>query len=177
MQQLWPTGTFQGSSYSVMDTTYVDSPKPSDPTYSIELFFQSIDTNGRLGFVEFVNAALATIYEATGTMLTGYVSLRFTGLTRACLGMEQWSQTCAVEISIKQGVQGELQLLENILNTVYQYGGLPHWGQLIDLYLQGHGAIYPRYTPWRQVYAQMSNNFTTRTFENALSSRWQLTSP
>ncbi len=172
-----PTGTFRGSSYSVMDTTYGQSVKSSDPGYSIELFFQSIDVNGELGFVRFVNAVIAAINAATETFLTGYVSLRFTGSTRACLGMQQWNQTCAVEISVVQGVQGELPLLTNILDMVYQYSGIPHWGQLIDLNVHGHGSIYPRYAQWRQVYANMSNNFTTRTFENALSSRWQLTSP
>jgi len=147
-----------------------------NPGYSIELFFQAIHENGTLGFVDFVNAVIATINAATGTFLTGYFSLRFTGPTRAYLGMQQWIRTCAVEISVFQGVDGELALLSNILDMVYQYGGIPHWGQLIDLNVQGHGSLYRRYAQWRQVYAKMSNNFTARTFENALSSRWQLTS-
>jgi len=177
MQALWPTGTFQGTSYSVMDTTFGQSPGSSMPAYSIELFFPSIDVNGRAVFIDFVEAAFATINAATDTFLTGYVSLRFTGSTRAFLGMQQWTQTCAVEISVVQGVQNELPLLTNILDMVYQYGGLPHWGQMIDLNVKGHGSLYPGYAQWRSVYAKLSNNFTTRTFENALSNRWQLTSP
>jgi D-arabinono-1,4-lactone oxidase len=184
MLAVWPTGTFRGSSYSVMDGTYGQAVGSREPSYSIELFLPAIDENGKLGFVDFVNAAIATINAATGTFLTGYVSLRFTGSTRAYLGMQQWIRTCAVEISVFQGqftqsrlTQGEYALLTNILDMAYQYGGIPHWGQLVDLNVQGHGSLYPRYTQWRQVYARMSNSFTARTFENALSSRWLLTSP
>jgi len=177
MQALWPTGTFRGTSYSVMDTTYGQPQRTPTPVYSIELFFQSTDVNGRLGFVDFVDAAIAAINAATNTLLTGYVSLRFTSLTRACLGMEQWSQTCSVELSVVQGVQGELELLTAILDKVYQFGGLPHWGQIIDRDVQGQGTIYPRFSQWKQVYARLSNNFANRTFENALSSRWKLTTP
>jgi hypothetical protein len=93
------------------------------------------------------------------------------------LGMQQWNQTCAVEISVLQGVQNEKQLLTDILNMVYRYGGLPHWGQLIDSSNEGNGNLYPRYSQWRQIYAKLSTNFSTRTFENALSARWYLTTP
>ncbi len=177
MLALLPPGTFRGSSYSVMDGTYGQADRASQPGYSIELFFQAIQENGTLGFVDFVNAVIAAINAATETFLTGYLSLRFTGSTRAYLGMQQWLPTCAVEISVVQGVDGELTLLTNILDMVYQYGGLPHWGQLNAGNVQGHGSLYRRYAQWRQVYAKMSNNFTAQTFENALSSRWQLTSP
>jgi hypothetical protein len=61
-------------------------------------------------------------------------------------------------------VQGELALLTNILDLMYKLGGLLHWGQLIDLNVQGHGNLYPRYQEWRQIYNRMSNNFVTRTF-------------
>jgi FAD/FMN-containing dehydrogenase len=173
----WPIGGFRGLSFSVMDTTYGSTPGPSLPSFSIELFFPVDAVGGQLGFVDFVNAALDAINAATSTFLVGYVSLRFTGATRAFLGMQQWNQTCAVEISVVQGVQNEEQLLAEILNMVYRYGGLPHWGQLIDLGTQGNGSLYPGYSQWRQVYGRFSNNFTTRTFENAMSVRWHLTTP
>jgi FAD/FMN-containing dehydrogenase len=173
----WPIGGFRGLSFSVMDRTYGSTPNPSLPSFSIELFFPVDAVGGQLGFVDFVNAALDAINAATSTFLVGYVSLRFTGATRAFLGMQQWNQTCAVEISVVQGVQNEEQLLAEILNMVYRYGGLPHWGQLIDLGNQGRGNIYPQYPQWRKVYQRLSNNFSSRTFENALSERWQLTTP
>jgi len=55
--------------------------------------------------------------------------------------------------------------------------GLPHWGQLIDRTVPGHGSFYSRFQEWRNIYARFSNNFATRSFENNLSARWQLTAP
>ncbi len=172
----WPVASFRGLSFSVMDTTYGATPAGSSPSYSIELFFP-VDAGGKLGFVDFVNAALEVINSNTSSYLVGYVSLRFTGATRATLGMQQWNQTCAVEISAVQGVQGIEQMLTDILNLVYRYGGLPHWGQLIDRGVQGNVTLYPRFAEWRAAYAKLSKNFTARTFENAMSIRWELTTP
>jgi len=173
----WPTGSFRGSSFSVMDLGYGHDIPSSQPGYSIELHFQAIDASGRLGFVEFVDSAIATVNAATETFFAGYVSLRFTGSTRASIGMQQWDPTCTVEISVLQGVQGLCELLAKLFRIGFNLGGLPHWGQLLDLDVQGHGSFYSQYALWRQVYAKMSNDFTARTFENELSSRWELTSP
>jgi hypothetical protein len=173
----WPTGTFRGSSYSVMDIIYgLDIPL-SQPGYSIELHFQAMNGEGSLGFVDFIDALIAAVNAATGTFFAGYVSLRFTGATRAYLGMQQWHQTCSVEISVLQGVQGLLELLSELYKIGFNLGGLPHWGQLLDLSVQGHGSLYPEYARWRRIYSKMSNNFTARTFENDFSSRWELTTP
>ena len=173
----FPPGTFQGASYSVMDLGYGDPLRQSQPGYSIELSFPAVDESGQLGFVQFVDELIATVNAATDTFLTGYISLRFSGRTRAFLGMQQWRQTCSVEIATVQGVQGHQELLRRIYESAFKYGGLPHWGQMIDFspFVQGHGRLYSRYSQWRDVYARMSNNFTAQTFENDLSVRWHLT--
>ncbi|MDP9314710.1 MAG: FAD-binding protein [Chloroflexota bacterium] len=178
MRASWPTGTFQGSSYSVMDLGYGQVARSSQAGFSIELSFPAILESGKLGFVDFVNDLISLVNDAKATFFAGYVSLRFTGPTRACLGMQQWSKTCSVEISTVQGVQGLPELLTTLFKRGFFHGGgLPHWGQQLDLGVQGHGGVYRQYAQWRQVYAKMSNNFTARTFENALSSRWKLTTP
>jgi len=177
MKLLWPAAEFQGYSYSVMDTTYNSTPDAALPSYSIELFFPVDSANGQLGFVDFVNGALDAINGATSTFLLGYISLRFTGATRAYLGMQQWNQTCAVEISVLQGIGGEEDLLTQILNMGLKMGGLPHWGQLIDRGVQGSRTMYPKFAQWRNAYRRLSNNFATQTFQNALSVRWELTTP
>jgi hypothetical protein len=176
MAALWPPVTFRGLSYSVMDTGYGAPTESSKPSYSAEVFFPSIDSTEQMPFVAFVDAAIAAISAATETFFTGYVSLRFTGATRATLGMQQWSQTCAVEFSCLQGVPGELALYTQILNLASQHGGVLHWGQIIEPY-RGNGTAYPGYASWRAIYAIMSKDFTARTFENALSARWDLTTP
>ncbi len=173
----WPAGSFRGSSFSVMDLGYGRDVPSSQPGYSIELHFQAMDASGRLGFVEFVDSVIATVNAATETLFSGYVSVRFTGSTRASLGMQQWDPTCTVEISVLQGVQGLRELLAKLYRIGLDLGGLPHWGQLLDLGVQGHGRLYKQYAVWRQVYAKMSDDFTARTFENDLSSRWGLTTP
>ncbi|MFF8029248.1 FAD-binding protein [Streptomyces sp. NPDC007896] len=175
LRAFWPAGEWRGTSYSVMDIGYSNPIPATQPGYSIELFFPSMDLISR-----FVTSAMEVINGATATFLTGYVSLRFTAATRAALGMQQWPTTCAVEITMIQGVPGDLQLMTELYRLGMDWGALPHWGQLIDLGIQGAGRVhpqYPQYPQWRHVYAKMSNNFAARTFENGLSARWNLTTP
>lgn len=174
MRELLPPGRFIGSSYSVMDTTYGQSPLSSEPGYSIELFFPVVNNPG-LDFVAYVDTIIALVNAATDTVLTGYISLRFMGQTRATIGMQQWPQTCAVEISVISGVQGVAELITRLYQAGISRGALPHWGQQLDLGVESHASRYGGYLQWRQVFAKMSNNFTTFTFANQLSDRWGLT--
>ena len=183
MLAYWPPGTCGGPSWRVMDLRHRQG-STSSPSrgYSIEMFVPWEDATGRGILANFIEALIQKVTAATTTFLAGYVSIRFSGPTRACLGMQQWNQTCCVEISALPGIEGELALLGSILELMYDHGGLPHWGQLLDLDRQGygsprgHGSLYSRFAEWRQAYATTSNNFTARTFENALSRRWNLTS-
>jgi hypothetical protein len=144
MRAVWPTGTFRGSSYSVMDLGYGQAGPISQPVYSMELSFPAIDAAGRLGCADFVDAVISIVNSAGNAFFTGYVSLRFTGATRASLGMQQWSQTCAVEISILPGVQG----LDVLTSRLYQAGiarGACPTGDNCWIWAQGYGGIYPGY--------------------------------
>jgi FAD binding domain len=174
----FPPETIRGANYSVMDLGYGKPTLTSQPGLSVELHFDAAEQNGRRAFVDFVDSLISTVEAATNTFFAGYVSLRFTGRTRAMLGMQQWRQTCTIEISTVQGVLGLPELLADLYRLGYERGALPHWGQLLDLGgVQGHGSRYPKYAAWRRVYSKMSKNFTARTFENSLSSRWKLTTP
>jgi FAD binding domain/Ig-like domain from next to BRCA1 gene/PASTA domain len=175
MREVWPSQTFRGSSYSVMDIGYRQPSPASQAVFSIELFFPSVGDDGRLGFADFIDALISVVNNATDTFFTGYVSLRFTGPTRALLGMQRWRQTCSVEISLLQGVQGLDELIARLYRIGYDRGALPHWGQMVDLGVQGYGGRYPGYALWRQVYGRMSRNFAAQTFANQLSTRWNLT--
>jgi hypothetical protein len=181
MSAAWPPGTVGDVSYRVMDVNRyrpplgpsdVDSPAV-DATggYSIEMFFPAPSS------IAFVDALTNLVKAAANTFVAGYVGIRYMGQTRAFLGMQQWSQTCSVEISTLPGIQGEFALLSDMLDLMHAHGGIPHWGQLLDLNSQGHASIYPNFSKWREVYATLSNNFTARTFENDLSVRWKLTLP
>jgi hypothetical protein len=182
---LMPAGTFQNKSWAVMDRD-ADYPerspnnKQQEPSFSIEFAFPVDPIDRTVGWVAFVDLVSEKLIAATTTILSGYIALRFTGATRAFLGMQQWNQTCSVEISLLQGVQEQDTLIATFYDAALKLGGLPHWGQMIDF--TGAPAIdasvlYPQYAAWRQVYAKFSNNFTVRTFENALSVRCRLTTP
>lgn len=177
MTAYWPPRKFRGLSYSVMDTSYGNEPtQASDPGYSVEIFLPTMDENGDLSFVSFIDEVASEISRATDTMYTGYFAIRFEGPTRATLGMQQWEQNCSVELSSYQGVQGEYALYPRIMDIASQHGALLHWGQLNEPF-SGDGSMYRGYGSWRAAYATMSRNFTARTFENALSVRWKLTTP
>ena len=168
---------FRGLSHSVMDLGYGTPIPSSQPGHSIEMFFPIIPESGKLGFADFVNRAIEGFGTAAYTFFAGYMSLRFTGPSRAYLGMQRWNPTCSVEISILQGVRKLPDLLGGHLNIGLKGGGYAHWGQHIEWAHTSHGSVYPGYLKWRQIYAKMSSNFTVRTFENALSLRWNLTTP
>jgi hypothetical protein len=129
-----------------------------------ELHFPALDAAGRPGFARFIDALIAAVNAATQTFFAGYVSMRFTGPTRASLGMQRWAPTCTVEISAVQGVRGLHELLTVLFRRGFNLGGLAHWGQELDLGVQGHGSLYARYGQWRRIYAKMSDGFAKKLF-------------
>jgi len=175
---LWPTDPLRGLSYSVMDLGHGQPNRDAQPGHSTEVFFPAIGADGRLGCARFVDAAITAIAAANRTFFAGYVSIRFMAGTRAHLGMQQWPQTCAVEVSVVQGVRELPGLIERIYRDGINAGGLPHWGQQVDMAgPPDYGGVYPHYPRWRQAYGRLSRNFTTRTFATELSDRWNLTRP
>jgi hypothetical protein len=175
----WPTGKCGGLSFEVMDTGLrgAGAAGRTVGVDTVEMHFASVDEKGDLLFEQVVNDVLAEIAAATDTFFAGYVSLRFTSGSRADLAMQQWPDVCAVEISTLHGIDNLLSLLTRVVASMYEYGGLPHWGQLVDLVPGHNAAIYPRFADWREAYARLSDSFSRRTFENDLSVRWQLTVP
>jgi hypothetical protein len=190
-----PPATIADLSYRIMDVTRfrpafntnVDQ-DPSFPdatgAWSLEVFLpaQPQAVGAAAPFVAFIDETIQLVNSANRTFLTGYIGVRFTGQTRAFLGMEQWNQTCAVEVAALPGVAGELELMTAILDQIYYYPvnqplPLPHWGQFNAIDIHFYADRYPDYAKWQQVYSALSNNFTNRTFENALSDQWQLTWP
>lgn len=178
LRQAWPATTWRGGAHSVMDIG-ASSPIPSQqPGLSFELAFPARTPNGALGVERFVDSVSNIIEaETPSTFFVGYVSLRFSGGTKALIGGQQWPATCTVEVSLAQGVQGDHDLMTRLYGIGVGQGGIPHWGQLVDLGLSGEASIYPKSPTWRSVYGQFSSGFTLRTFENALTRRWGLTDP
>jgi hypothetical protein len=147
---------------------------------SIEITFEGpVARDGSLPFVPFVDAVITALKANESTVLAGWLNARFTGKSRAALGMQQlWDRCCSVEISTLPNIQGLPDLLSSFVDMGYQMGGKPHWGQRNDgLVTRGNATIYPRLPEWRQAYARLSDNLQRRTFENLFTTQWQLTTP
>jgi hypothetical protein len=124
---------YSAISYAVMDIhNYLDR-SCSAHGDSIEVFFDATDSR----LPAFVDAVLT--YESMqqvqhGRAMVGYLSLRFTGRTRALLGMQRWRRTCAIEIAGLLDVEGSKDLIDFAIRRSrnLNVGGILHWGQRMD---------------------------------------------
>lgn len=124
-----PEGEFEAISYAVMDRhNYLDK-SCNVNVDSIEVFFDATDPN----LIEFINALIAyeISQENVGKAFVGYACLRFTGKTRALIGMEKYEHTCAVEIAGLADVSGTGELIDFAVRLCLDktFRGILHWGQ------------------------------------------------
>jgi hypothetical protein len=120
---------FGARSYAVMDRkNYLDRSCEWN-VESVEVFFDAVDDR----LVAFVDALIAyeINQELQGKSFLGYASLRFTGSTRATLGMQRYATTCAVEVAGLVDLSGSRDLVEYAteLGLNPNFGGILHWGQ------------------------------------------------
>jgi hypothetical protein len=96
---------------------------------SIEVFFDATDPM----LLAFVDALLAyeIRQEFEGRTFVGYISLRFTGQTRASLGMCRHPVTCAVEVAGLKDVTGVTELIDFAIGMSMNrnFRSVLHWGQ------------------------------------------------
>lgn len=124
---------FTAISYAVMDGHDYTMASCVVNVDSIEVFFDASDPN----LPVFIDALLT--YEATqevmeGKAVVGYISLRFTGPTRALLGMQAFPRTCVVEVACLKDVAGsqELMAFASAFARDRNIRGIIHWGQRND---------------------------------------------
>lgn len=120
---------FGARSYAVMDRkNYLDRSCEWN-VESVEVFFNAADDR----LVTFVDALIAyeINQELRGKAFLGYVSLRFTGATRATLGMQRYQTTCAVEVAGLVDLSGSRDLVEYATQLALNPNicGILHWGQ------------------------------------------------
>ncbi len=97
-------------SYAVMDQhNYLDLSCEVNVD-SIEVFFNAKDAK----LLAFVDALLAfeNYQELHGKAFVGYISLRFTGPSRALLAEQRWPLSCAVEVAGLKDVPGVTELID-----------------------------------------------------------------
>lgn len=120
---------FGARSYAVMDRkNYLDRSCEWN-VESVEVFFDATDSR----LVAFVDALIAfeMAQELQGKAFLGYASLRFTGPTRATLGMQRWATTCSIEVAGLVDLSGSRELVAYATRLALNpnIGGILHWGQ------------------------------------------------
>jgi hypothetical protein len=121
---------FEAISYAVMDGHDYFDVRCQVNVDSIEVFFEATD-HMLLAFVDALLAFEANQEINAGRTFVGYISLRFTGMTRALIGQEKFPRTVAVEVSGLRDTDGVSPLIDYALTLALDpnYGGILHWGQ------------------------------------------------
>jgi hypothetical protein len=97
---------------------------------SVELFFAADNVlpdkvNEIIGVFE--------LMRARGVPIGAYISLRFLAASDALLGVTASSPSCAVEISMLRGLEGNREALNRLQDVARTNDGRVHWGQQNDL--------------------------------------------
>jgi hypothetical protein len=158
------TGTKQNKSYKIMDTFNYAAPN-CILVDSVEVFFDATQPN----FLATIDQLLSTI-DGAGNVV-GYFSMRFTGPTRATLGMQQAPLNCSAEISILKGVPDNDAVIRAIEDFTIAHGGRLHWGQRNERLNSTNlnAAMYPGLAQWKTVRNQLTSNGTLTTFDNSFT--------
>jgi hypothetical protein len=137
---------------------------------SVEVFFDAT----RAAHIDFVNDDLLPTLDALrrqdGPVL-GYVSLRFTRRSAAFLAMQRWDRTCAIEVALLRGVNGNNTVLRQLERAAVLRGGTVHWGQGNTLTAADVRGMYPNYEAWREQLRSLSADGGSHTFENPYCSK------
>lgn len=133
---------------------------------SMEAFFDA-DAGQHVDFLE---QDLFPAFERSaraGRTVAGYVSLRFTRRSSALLAMQQWDHTCAVEVALLKGIDGNAEVLHALEVAALARGGTIHWGQRNTTDLAAVAASYPGLQRWRACLAEIIGDSDPATFDNA----------
>lgn len=122
--------TYEAISYAIMDDHNYTDRSCEVNVDSVEVFFDAEDPN----LIAFVDRLLLFENDQEwdlGLAVVGYISLRFTGPTRALIGPQPFARTVAVECSGLVDVDGSGQFVAfaEALARDPNIKGILHWGQ------------------------------------------------
>jgi len=160
-------GCFIGPSFKVLDLGSANNIS----AYSTEIAFPADR------YLDAVSALLA-LFEKTRKQGQQYItspfSLRFVKTTRHYLAMQYGTDdpgfVCMIEFPVLNGTIGGIEMLARVESEMYQYGGIPHWGQYnhVGTGDQTLHKLYPEFNTWMKNYRTMcpagtfKNEFTER---------------
>ncbi len=120
---------YNAMSYAVMDQKDYLNISCEVHVESVEVFFNAVDDR----LIAFIDQLILFEMgqEFEGKAFVGYASLRFTGPTRALIGMQRYPLTCSVEIACLKDVSGGQELIDFAVRWASNpnNGGILHWGQ------------------------------------------------
>ena len=171
---------YEALGYVVMDGhNYLDRSSNVN-VESMEAFFDATDP-ALLDFVDALLAFVADLEEGAGRSFAGYVSLRFTGQTRALLGPQLWPLTCAVEVSGLADLDGSSEVIEyaQTLALAPESRCTLHWGQrnqatataVRRMFGQSLPGERSRLSRWRAVLDSLTSDDCRLTFSNDFTRR------
>ena len=102
-----------------------------------------------------------------GRTVAGYISLRFTGRSSALLAMQRWDVTCAVEVALLRGIDGNADVLHALEVAAIRRGGTIHWGQRNTTDAAAISQSFPDLARWRARLDQIIGAENPDTFDNA----------
>jgi len=172
--------SYTAISYAVMDKfDYLDRSCQVNVD-SIEVFFDGFSEK----YITFVDQLLEfeKQQEYMGKAFVGYISLRFTSETKALIGMEKFSRTCAVEVAGLKDVEGTVELIDRAMflaRNLGTYAGILHWGQRNEHSMeeiQYHfgdrvGSPTGNLSKWRKSLSRLTDNGRLGRFSNVFTRR------
>lgn len=154
-----PVQSFIGKSYRVM-TGQPDCPADGVQVHDatdrlVESYDYAVSANRT---IDFVNRLIGAVQEqrAGRDAIVVNLNLRFTGRTRATLGMQKFDPSCHFEIYTFRGLRGNDAFKRRMARIVGEFNAVPHWGQF---HLPQEARVYEemRATPiWRSVMRQIA---------------------
>jgi len=178
----YPIESKIGVSWKIMDTYgYIGEDfcqKVESMEFGFDISASSIDGRGihtgYLGFLEQVFVIFDDLFGRNNAV-AGLMAIRYTRNTNAKIGMSKFERTCHIEIPIIQEFGGNAEFIERVQRAAIAFGGVPHWGQLMNHYNSGHirTLFDSDLTIWRETLTELirigggndftfSNNFTLR---------------
>lgn len=170
---------FEAISYAVMDQHDYLQKSCGVNVDSIEVFFAANDPMLPAFIDRLIDFEIQQ--EGQGRAFVGYAALRFTGPTRALIGMQTAETTCAVEIAGLKDVKGTKELI-NYATTLAlnpNFKGILHWGQrnessMADIQARfGDSQLFPggKLGRWRHALSRITENGRLDGFSSAFTRR------
>jgi len=142
-------------------------------SYSSELGLPMTDDKYIAGVDRILEVA-ALAAELGGIYESGPIALRFVRRTNAYLSPQQGQDTCMVELISVKDTLGCLELMRRYEQSMYEFGGRPHWGQVNSVSPYEVHRLYPFLQDWLSVRDVLN---ARGTFDSPFSRRVGLARP